>query len=265
LGVESFLQQLLNPNLDSLLSAFQQGDDTPGDDVDAEYENIFHIKVPPKLSWKENLTLDLHKEEAEFFRDRIVSISKNKLIAKLLQNDKLWGTFLQSNNFMQFSKAAVNSPISDNLKTVLTLAHDFSELMFGAHLAYNCQLHHKVFNSNHYDQEWQEWTDRIQDNMLDYSNFNPEDLFAFATTTKATTMQFVKNWWIQTQNNFPDLKTRDFLIENQESIVKGSKARLHWKKTDDVKENKWLGLQHFEYRFSQARIILNDIKTAITN
>ena len=76
-------------------------------------------------------------------------------------------------------------PIADDLKAMLILAHDFSELMYGAHLAYNCSLHHKVFNSDHFDVGWKEWLDNIQDNMLDFENFNPELLFSYAITTPA--------------------------------------------------------------------------------
>lgn len=265
LSAESFLRQSVNPKMETLLSSVQQGDDTTGDDADAEHENVFKIKVSPKINWNENLTLDLQKEEAEFFQDRIISKAKNKLIAELLVNEKLWQTFMQAENFMQFAKTAISLPISNTLKTMLVLAHDFSELMYGAHLGYNCQLHHKVFNSDYFDEDWSAWLNAIQDDMLDFENFKPDTLFGYATTTKGTTVQFVKDWWKHTKNNFPDVKNRSKLIEHQEAMVKGGKARLRWNKTDDVKENNWLGLRHFDYRFFQARTILKDIKTGIVN
>lgn len=265
LAADSFLKQSVNPSMETLLSSDQQGDDASGDDKDAEHENVFKIKVSPKLNWKENLTLELHKEEAEFFQDRIVSLAKNKLIAELLMNDKLWDIFIKADNFMQFAKTAMSLTLPAQLKSMLILAHDFSELMYGAHLAYNCQLHNKVFSSDNFDEDWQEWIDNIQDNMIDYKNFNPDSLFGYATTTRETTILFVKNWWKETQSGFNDLKKRDTFIEQQEAMVKGAKARLRWKKTDDVKENTWLGLRHFDYRFSQARTILKDIRKGISN
>lgn len=263
LAADTFLRESVKlSTMETLLSSVQKGDDTTGDDADAEHENLFKIKVPPKLDWSDSLTLDLDKEEAEFFKDRILSIAKGKLIAELLQQDKLWELFsLDDNNFMKF--ANVSFSISENLKAMLILAHDFSELMYGANLAYNCQLHDKVFNSDYFDEQFQNWIDGIKDKMLDYSNFNPDMLFIYAPTTKSSTVQFIKDWWKLTQNGCKDIKKRDFLIEQQEALVKGSKARLRLKKTDDVKENKWLGLKHFDYRFFQARTILNDIKTGI--
>jgi hypothetical protein len=265
LAAESFLKQAANPSMETLLSSVQQGDDTTGDDVDAEYENSFRIKVSPKLDWNENLTLELSKEEAEFFQDRIISIAKNKIIAELLINDKLWHIFTNAENFMQFAKAAISLPIADNLKATLKLAHDFSELMYGAHLAYNCQLHQKVFKSDYHDADWDIWLQSIKNNMLDYQNFNPDLLFCYAITTKGTTAQFVKDWWQQTQQNFSDLNKRDSLVQQQEERVKGAKARLRWNKTDDVNENNWIGLKHFYYRFNQAQTILKDIRTGLKN
>lgn len=265
LGAESFLRQSAHPTMESMLSSVKQGDDEIGDDVDAEYENIFRINVTHKLNWKDNLTMDLQDEEAEFFQDRIISLAKNKLIAELLLDEKLWKIFRPADDFMQFAKAAISTPVAKNLKAMLILAHDFSELMYGAHLAYNCQLHHKVFNSNYFDEEWGRWINNIQDTMLEYKNFNPDILFSYATTTRVTTAQFVKEWWKQTQSSFPDIKKRDTLVEQQEAMVKGGKARLRWNKTDDVKENNWLGLRHFRYRFSQARTILKDIRKETTN
>jgi hypothetical protein len=259
LAAESFLRQSVNPSMESLLSSVQQGDYSTGDDADAEHENVFKIRVSPKLNWNENLTLDLDKTEAEFFRSRILSIAKGKLISELLQQDKLWEIYIQAEDFMQFARAALSLTLSDKLKAILILAHDFSELMYGAHLAYNCQLHHKVFNSEHYDEDFKEWIDGIEDSMLDYSNFNPDVL----TANRESTKRFVQDWWKQIQNGCKDVKKRDTLIEQQEAMVKGSKARLRWKKTDDVKENKWLGLRHFDYRFFQARTILKDISTGL--
>lgn len=260
LAMESFLKQSVSPTMESLLSSVQQGDDTFGDDVDAEFENVFKIKVSPKMNWQADLMLDLEKVEAEFFHDRIISIAKNKLISELLINEKLWKIFSQAKDFMQFVKAAISLPLSEKLKSMLILSHDFSELMFGAHLAYNCQLHHQVFNSDYFDEVWEEWLNDIQDNMIDYENFKPNELFGFATTTRPTTSDFVNEWWKNTLKGFPDMIKRDKMILEQESLVKPGKARLRWKKTDDVKETNWIGLRHFDYRFTQARTILSDIR-----
>jgi hypothetical protein len=265
LSAETFLNRSTNKTVESLLSSVQLSDDTPGDDRDAEHENLFRIKIEPKLDWNDNETLDLLKDEADFFNDRIISIAKNKLIAELLLDNSLWQIFTDANSFMQFAKAAVSQNISEKLKATLTLAHDFSELMYGSNIAYNCQLQQKKFNNNCYEEDWENWLQDIQSNMLDFENFNPDVLFGYATSTRRTTIQFVKEWWEQTQLGFTNLKKRDELIQHQELMVKRGKARLIYNKTDDVKENNWIGLTYFNYRYNQARTILNDIRTGLTN
>jgi hypothetical protein len=262
LSADSFLKQATNSSIESLISV-QQGDDSTGDDADAEYENMFSIRVPRLMNWKENLTLDLHKEEAEFFRDRIVSIAANNLLAALLQNEKLWKILKQSDSFNTFVKAAMSLPLSESLQSMLVLAHDFSELMYGAHLAYNCQLQKKVFNNSVYEEKWDKWVNGLPHNMLGYSTFRPDVLLSFTKTTRPTTERFVQDWWAQAQKGFHDSNDRNNLIQQQEAFVKGSKARLRWHKTDDVKEGAWHGLQYFEYRFFQARTILDDIRKGL--
>jgi len=263
LPVNNFVNQAVSSTVDSLLSV-SQGDDGNSDDADADYENVFRIKISPKQNWTENLTLDLMKDEAEFFQDRIISNAKNKLIAELLENKKLWEVFTAEDiNYMGFVKAAITIPMPPGIKSMLILAHDFSELMYGAHLAYNCQLQKDVFQKDPFEKDWKEWSENIQTNMLDYDRFSPELLFGYALTTKPPTIEFVKNWWQLAQTGFTDSHKRDKLIEQQEAFAKPNKARLRWKKTDDVKEKKWIGLTWFDYRFSQARNILGDIKKGL--
>lgn len=263
LSVDGFLRQVTKPSMETLLSAIHEGDDVSGDDVDAYHDNEYKIRVSPKLNWKNNLTLDLDINEAEFFHDRILSIAKGKLIAELLEKNKLWNTFSKSKNFMEFANAAKSIQMSDSLKDMIILAHDFSELMFGAHLAYNCRVQQDNFNKDYYEKDFKQWIEELKEKMIDFAHFNPENLFKFATTSKAKTNQFVREWWDLVQYGCKDVKKRDLLIEFQEVNVKGSKARIRWNKNHDVQENKWLGLTYFDYRFNQAGNILRDIRNGI--
>lgn len=263
LAAESFLSQSVNPSLDSLLSSLKKGDDSDGDDADAEHENIFKIKVPLEKEWKKDIRLDLTRDEAEFFRDQIIYIAGRKLIGELMRNEKLWEVFNKSGNFSEFAKAAVQISLTPELTALLVLAHDFSELMYGAHIAYNCILHHRKFNSDYFNEEWTDWLNNIKRNMLNYAGFSPDDLLNHGASTRDGTRHFIRNWWELTRLGFPDLQKRDKLVEQQEVLVKGGKARLLYKKTENIRKDNWVGLRHFEYRFFQARTILTDIKTGL--
>ncbi|MEJ1242174.1 DUF6361 family protein [Chryseolinea sp. T2] len=263
LAAEAYLKQVTNPSIESLLADAPSGDDNPRDDHDAEFENEFRIKIPIKENWQKDLYLDLERDEAELFADRISSKAKNLLIAELLNNNKLWEIFTASRDFMDFVNAAGELRLRDDLYNTLVLAHDFSQLMYGVHLAYNCQLQKKIFSNTHWDKEWKAWVDELSTSMLNYEGFNPQEVFQYSFSTRETTKTFVTNWWNLVQHNCNDLKVRDTLILRQEALVKGSKARLQWGKTEDVKADEWIGLRTFDYRFNQARTIINDIRAGL--
>ncbi len=259
---ETYLKQVTNPSLESLLADTPSGDDQQ-DDRDAAYENEFRIQVPPNLDWQQNPTLDLDRSEAEFFRDRIITLGKGRLIAELIKENALWEIFSAASGFMDFAKAALTLPLKEEIKKVLVLAHDFSELMYGVHLAYNCQLQNRVFQNKHWDEEWKEWKKRLTSEMINYQNFAPQLVFEYSASTRETTKTFIRNWWAEAQNGFKDSNLRDQLILHQEALVKRGKARLQWKKTEDIKPEQWVGLNYFDYRFNQVRTIINDIRTGL--
>lgn len=60
MAADAFLRQAANPSMESLLSSTQMGDDGGSDDADVAHENVFRLKVPYRLNWKESLRLDLH-------------------------------------------------------------------------------------------------------------------------------------------------------------------------------------------------------------
>jgi hypothetical protein len=263
LAADAFLRQATRQNLSDLLSASKEGDDAPRDDADAGFENQFKLKVPPKKNWDVGLNLVLTTDEAEIFRDKVLSVANYKLLAELLLQDKLWDRFTKSENFMQFAKAAIPLRVSVSINRMMTLAHDFSELMYGAHLYYNYLLQQKVFKSTDYWSAWNKWVDQLPNTMINYAEFNPDYLFHYALTTRPTTASFVKEWWQQANSGFKNHKKLEQLILLQEASAKRNKARLQWNKTEDVRQDGWIGLTRFDYRFIQARTILNDIKEGL--
>jgi hypothetical protein len=60
-----------------------------------------------------------------------------------------------------------------------------------------------------------------------------------------------------------NIKKRNALVEEQEFNVKRSKARIRYKKLDDVKEEKWVGFRYLDYRFKNAKTIITDIKAGL--
>ena len=263
LGVDSFLNSRSEATA-SLASDAAQGDDSPKDDLDAEFINRFQLKLPYDRNWLKSLTLNLTKSEAKLLSDRIRSTGKDHLISKLMEDRNLFKIFKNADSFADFALISINQKLlSPEVEKTVILAHDFSELMFGAHCAYNCILQNKKFSTTDSSDEWTEWIKNIRLNMLDFSNFNPSAVLTFPPNLRPYTRQFVINWWDFVTSPSASVFRRNELIESQEANTKRYKARIRQNKYDDVAEAKWIGLGKLEYRMSQVKTILQDIYTGM--
>ena len=268
LGVNSFLSMRSGNNLESLISSIKQDDDGTGDDADADYDNMFQIKINPNNDWDEDLNLALSDEEADILRTRIVDLCKDKLIGELLKNNRLYDLFNQYGNFMDFAKAAIALPeLKEKVKKDIILAHDFSELMYGPHIAYNILLQKQKYKKNYFWEDWDEWFLNLNKTMIDFKNFNPQVLFihSYALSARDFTRNFIERFWDFVSEGKNEIEKIKDLIIQQEQRNKGNKARLKWERWDDVYEDSWIGLKRLNYRYQNAKVILNDIQTGLKN
>jgi len=266
LGVNAFLKMRSGNSLQGLISNIKQSDDGSGDDADADYDNMFRIKINPQNNWSEGLTLNLTEDEADILRSRIIDLCKDSLIAELLKNKSLNELFIEFDNFMDFAKAAITlRDIKPQVKATLILAHDFSELMYGPHLAYNIFLQKLKYKKNYFVDEWDEWLSNLNKTMINYDGFNPHLYFLhpYAESAKDFTKNFIVRFWEFIQSRMKNVKEIEDLIISQEQRNKGNKARLKWERWDDIYEERWIGLTRLDYRYRNAKVILNDIQEGI--
>jgi hypothetical protein len=258
LGVDSFLRNRAG-SLESLISQIAQGDDVSGDDADVDHENTFNLNLPYKNDWFADLSLDLTADEADVLSHRIRDAGKDKLIGVLMENKEIFKKFKGTDSFSEFSKFAVSdSRIGRNVKDMLTLAHDFSELMYGANITYNHLVQRNKNGNDDYLSDWTAWLENIHHSMINYKIFNPDTIFMYAHRVRNHTKDFVYSWWkyITGSTHLPE--TRFKMIEKQEYETKPTKARLRLNKYDDVGK-KWIGLTKLEYRMIQGKRILQDV------
>lgn len=268
LSITPFLISKSRHSIESLLSESLDGDDSLGDDRDAEYENVFNIRVKPDIKWYANLQetrLELTHDEADFFRSRIIENAGTRLIAELTKNDNLFALFEKSKNFEQFATDCQVFPASDHLKTILALAHDFSEVMYGAHILYNKLIQQKFFQNNCFDEDWQQWISNIGNKLIAPQNLNEKAIFSYALQAKKHTQLFVNEWINFVHSKKFDAEKMEKLVFDQEIWNKKFKARLNKSDVQDVKENVWVGFRRLDYRYSQAKRILTDIKKGLNN
>jgi len=260
LDANSFLKGVNNSSVSELFSSQEKGDEGSKDDADVDFENLFRIKVPFKGNWKDSIGVELEKDEAGFLKDQISSKAEGTLLALLLDDDKIWEIFKASESFHEFAKACIGIKIAPSILNEIQLAHDFSELMYGSNLYYNLLLQKKKFDSDYFRGEWENWQSGLFSEMILSESFDPNDIFSLGRVNKEATINFIKEFWQIAKNGFNNEKLLEKMILAQEFGVKGNKARLFPDKLHDVVEEKKLGLGKFEYRFRQAKVIVNDIR-----
>ena len=254
LSANAFLNNANKSSIETLAHSIEEEDNK--DDADAGFENFFNVKVPVKENWESNLDLKMSYEEASFLREAIKDLD-NTLLSFIVSNPEVYTEFKTANSFSDFAKFCVDREIGDELKADLILAHDFAELMVGAHLAYNQELQNHFYNNNPFDEKWDDWYDNFKGRMIAPEAFDPNQLFTYTNSNKAG--WFVNEWWALLNDDILDHSKKSHILKRQERLAKGIKARIHNNKRTDIKESVQLGLGRLDYRFGNAKIIINDI------
>jgi len=241
-------------------------DDNEMDDADAGYENILHLKVPIQNDWDENINIDLTSQEAEFLKDAMMD-KIGSLFSVLLKDDHINNIFNLSNNYVQFVSNVAEDLFDESVKKVLIQAHDFAILIEGAHIIYNVALQRKFHPSHSYNIEevWNTWYSKFKVEMIDYKNFDIEEIMAYSHTTKPNTRSFIIAWWEKMQIDNIKIQELIDIVTTQEHDVKKHKARLIKKTAEDVKPGVRIGLSMLNYRYLVAKNIINDITKMTTH
>jgi hypothetical protein len=260
LSANAFLNNANKSSLETLAHSIEEEDGK--DDKDAGFENFFNVKIPVNENWQENLTLDLSYEEASFLKEAMLDLD-NTLLSYVVSDAGIYEEFKTASSFEDFIKFAVEKDIPSELKHDLILAHDFAELMIGAHLAYNQELQKHFYEHDPFEEIWNDWYSNFKSRMINPESFDPDHLFVYTSPDKAG--QFIHDWWRLVNADELDQARKSQIIKRQERWAKRSKARISNNRRNDVKESIQLGLGRLEYRFSNAKIIINDVFEGLIN
>lgn len=262
LSANAFLNRANKINTETLVHAIAE--EGHGDDLDAGFENYFNINIPISLDWRTGINLELNESEASYLKDAIIDL-KDSILAAVLENHTLYEMFTASNSFVDFAKVSIHHISSPQLKKNIVLAHDFAILMEGAHIAYNQELQKQFLAADCFEDTWEKWYHTLNDNMFNLEGFQPEDIFYYAPTTRPQTKLFVTEWLSLVKGKQLDYDKKHKLIRAQELQAKRKKARLKYHQKDDVRQGKRIGLRQLDYRYGNAKIIVQDIKNGLEN
>lgn len=270
LGVDTYLRSRTRNQAESLISKIAIADDDQGDDHHYDFENHLNIKIKPcSLDWLEGIDMELSWEEADILSRKIMESCKGTLLAELLQNEALYKLFSDSGDFMEFAHNSINMEMPSSITRTITLAQDFSEMMYGAHIAYNVWIQfakYKEWDSIDFIEDWEKWKSALKTNMIDLPGYDAAQALSppFGFMAKNFTKTYIAEWSKQIKNGDSDIKKTIEIIRIQEWNNKRNRSRIHAKQLEDIRENSWVGLQRLDYRFRNVKTILKDIKKGLS-
>jgi len=218
------------------------------DDADAgDIGNIrfWDLPIYPK-DWKDKLTVELTNEEAIYLDRKIQKATQGTLLAYVLQNH------IDLNAYDGFDAltADLSKAVDDQLAYMMRLACDFSDLVYLARVRYNVML-----SEGENDTAVDAW-ERLSLELSRRAKVDLPAVFHELKLKNSLTFNFLDN--IQKAFMENDIDTADELIRRRERNLKGvSRAKLS--RTKEFDHSKWVGGGKLDYRFSNARRIVNDI------
>lgn len=244
--------------------------DNEQDDADSNDDFRSVLLTPVNKEWFYKLQLSLDEQEADFFRSQIINTGKlhpYALMPQLLYHPDLLDAFLEALNFQKFVTRSLNLSFTAPIKKLLQLAFDFAHIMEGVHLLYNHLLQHHFYKDkydNCFNEEWMQWRSSLQDEMINFRGFEPQELFVFSQRPRPNTEYFIGQWWElirQSKPNSAPSVAMHNLVKQKEQLSKGKKSRLSKpvSANTDIDFEKRIGLSLFQYRFANAKIIMKDI------
>lgn len=199
-----------------------------------------------RSDWREDLSIRLTQEEALYLKRQIEKYTPGTLLQFILKNH------IDLSEFTSFATMAfaLSDKVDEDLAYMMKLACDFSNLVYLARIRYNVLL--SGGNNERANEEWswmkEELADRVSVDLtavFDRLNIRNSKTFAFLSMLQEAFLQ-------------DDIDVADDLIRKREINLKGiNRAKLN--RSGEFDPDQWVGGTWLDYRFSDARRIINDI------
>lgn len=220
----------------------EKDDSDAGDIMNVSFWNlpIYHD------NWRDNLTIELTNEEAFYLDKQIQKGAKGTLLEYVLKNH------IDMNKYEDFASMAadLSEKVEEKLSYMMKLACEFNNLVYMARVRFNVMLSEE--ENEVADSEW----DRLKPQVKRRANVDLRAVFNELELHNPGTYLFLSK--LQEVFKALDIDAADELIKKRERQLKGiNRAKLN--RTKEFDHSKWIGGGELDYRFSNARRIINDI------
>ena len=215
---------------------------------DIQSFNFWNIETYKK-DWKENLKMDLTKEEGEFLKRQIIESCPDSMIAFILKNNRK-----DIFEYSSFSDLEDIANISENLKCQFHLAKDFSDFNFVLRILFNVVASNgKNEEANDLLKYPQKWCEKS--NLKEIAELDLEAIFTLLEIRDNPLRSFLLDCQeLMKEEKIEELKDR---IKKREISLKGENRSKTC--NPDESAEKWFAGYELDYRFAIAKTIIEDI------
>jgi hypothetical protein len=237
------------------------------DDSHENFEHDFGLKGHQLHVIDDHMTMELTKDQANFLRDQFLDTSHadkqdHNLLTEILRDRSRQQIILNASNFREAADLLLEvDDLPNESKGILRMALDFDQLVHGAHIRYNIQLHAKAgLEKNTYQDDWEKWLAGLEASRVNMENLDFNAVFSqVAKRVDSKTIRFMKAWQTEVLQSPIDELALDDLVYNQEISKKGGKAKLTLK---DGEFTSWVGIYGLQYRFNIVKNIITDLQAS---
>lgn len=220
----------------------EKDDSDAGDIMNVSFWNlpIYHD------NWRDSLTIELTNEEAVYLDKQIQKSTKGSLLEYVLKNR------IDMNKYEDFASMAadLSEKVEEKLAYMMKLACEFNNLVYMARVRFNVML-----SEEENEVAISEW-DRLKTQVKRRAKVDIGAVFNELELHNPGTYLFLSK--LQEAFKALDIDAADELIKKRERQLKGiNRAKLN--RTKEFDHSKWVGGGELDYRFSNARRIINDI------
>ncbi len=250
----------LNETISEKISRKVSNKSYESDDEDVDLSSGNNIKVSTyRKNWKNNPDMPLEYEEADFFQQQIIRTIPDSLLGQIVINKNLRKLFSYYGNFRDFTRAALKEIINDELRDNLILAHDLDLVVEGLHWVYSNEVNKLHYNDHSNYKKWKEWKSELYSELLDLKNLRGERLINITPRAGYYSKNFIIKELEMIRQKKINYKLMAELVIEQEKKVKQEKSRFRTNSEKDFKKGEAKSLSYLNYRYNNARTIINDI------
>ena len=218
------------------------------DDVDAGdflFRNIWQL--PYVKNWKDELSINLTPNEADYLATKIKTSNPKSVFAFVIRED------IGIEKYVDFSSFSsdLKPKLDEENASIMELADRFNDFISLAQIRYNLML-----SDGRNDTARCLWDD-VKERASGYAN--SVDLGAIFASLHLQNKD-LRNFLDRFRNAviIGDWEIADHEIFKQEVRIKGARAKL--KNKSKYPEDKWIGGYKLDYRFTDARRLIMDIR-----